>query len=876
MKNGQLYETIVLSLLISGVWNSRVLPDENVPLLNGRISENMRTELQRRDVSQIRFEGNQQFSDQQLRAALLSDIPVQGAARGVDITAAEWNGIGWEDFKKLAADQIVRAYHRSGFCHVDVKVEDRRDEGFTLKIQEGNVYRWGTVEIQGCNDALTKVLQQRLTTVSDSARRALPPGRSGALFEPDNVAELSTNRKRLIRQLVDDTLARHSYGFASATIQLLPDNEDELVRVRVKIDCGRQTQFCGLKVNGNERYTSEQIVELTGLPSSGPAAAEICDRAEQALYDSGRFLYADVSPGTPFDADQDVELNINVREYDGAAPNKELSESDTKLVNLTQALSGRSRNSEDLIVEGTFDGDKLSDRLRGGAVAWTSWLTEPLRVSGQWNFKVVCSRKHGGILRLWTTSENDAAVDCSIVMTTTHYGLINHRRKTSWLTSDIDSAFPGMLIDVSLKGLKESVNGNRSAFRLDVRPDFRHNLAAVRFNITPAALLRLVQLQTNESADSDKKASADSIHVASDEQISHVSFQLDGFRFQANTEAERLKVEEAGLLQAVSEWPKPDTPNQSLTSLIQFLATNYQRQCATQQMPIHAFAWGCLKNRDTAEQLARAWRMCFAAQEFRVPVPPDVRLPEVEFSRWRIVQNLFPGDSILSRILGAYASSAEYRTSDLIKCQFIEMVSLQHPGPICCLTAAAFTGDADIKITTALSALVFKQSNETSLLADLQMAMPKDGFLPAFIRSGIQQLRHMKDPELEELATALQQWNDASIKRPLFKSGIAAALKNLRTSESQQDPGDPEQLTKFIVAEETHQVLKSFAAKVLLNSRTFHKPDFEKFSLTTELEKEKSDKPSTKKEKRKMLLAPVSLELPDTGTSIFGGQKAKK
>ncbi|MEL0060094.1 MAG: POTRA domain-containing protein, partial [Verrucomicrobiales bacterium] len=259
--------------------------------------------LGRSDSLQIR--GNHDVSEKDIRKALM---------RSPDFLIAAHPKAPREAFLKATARLTQAGYLAHG--HPEGRVvatlsEDK--ENVHIEVHEGPLYYCGPVQVQGAIDIPVDSLVNALSEKpSDPQSDEELPWEAG---EPAPFDEAS--RKRL-HQWVAEKL--HALGFFASVVEVEPrviEDSDKAVLIIRILKEGQKIMLGDIRVEGNHRFSKEDIIRLSGLHEASLLSQKVLEKAKHRLKASQRFLGCQVSSEDAPDEGRG-NLLIRVREYDKA------------------------------------------------------------------------------------------------------------------------------------------------------------------------------------------------------------------------------------------------------------------------------------------------------------------------------------------------------------------------------------------------------------------------------------------------------------------------------------------------------------------------------------------------------------------------------
>lgn len=244
-------------------------------------------------VREIRFEGNNAFSDRRLKNVMTTtESNILSFLKTSDVY----------DPDRLAADlELIRRYYlRKGYADfqivgTNVVFDDQRD-GYIIDIavEEGQQYRVGSVTVDSrIADVATAELERRVLT------------RSGQVYDATAVE----------RSLVDLTteVARRGYAFAQVRPAGDRDAAAGVVNLTYIVEEGPRVYIERINIRGNTRTRDYVIRRELDLGEGDPYNKVLIDRAERRLNALGFFERVRISNEPSLSPDR-VILNIDVED----------------------------------------------------------------------------------------------------------------------------------------------------------------------------------------------------------------------------------------------------------------------------------------------------------------------------------------------------------------------------------------------------------------------------------------------------------------------------------------------------------------------------------------------------------------------------------
>lgn len=259
--------------------------EENTAAVTFTVDEGKQVRIHR-----LSFEGNRAFSDRQLASVMT--------------TKTEWilsfvTGAGNLDREVLKTDmeRLTAYYYDHG--HIDVRIDepvvDRDEDGLvvTVKVEEGDVYKFGPVDLGGdvipTAGALTAKLQAQ----------------PGDTFQP--------SRLREDINFLTDYYGDFAYAFVNVTPETSVDQAAKEVKVTYRISKGPEVYIDRIEISGNTKTRDKVIRRELELDEQGPFSGTRLRRSQERLRRLG--FFEDVNLTTrKADREDRLDLIVDVKE----------------------------------------------------------------------------------------------------------------------------------------------------------------------------------------------------------------------------------------------------------------------------------------------------------------------------------------------------------------------------------------------------------------------------------------------------------------------------------------------------------------------------------------------------------------------------------
>lgn len=732
----------IFSALVAGLIVATAIADEQDSALTLEVSEDLRQEAARRDVWTFEFEGNHQFTDDQLHRSLMNDDAVQELVWPLETDQAlNWPADTRDRFVRTVADRLVSAYHYAGYC--DVKVDPVAiDHSAPLKfrITEGPRFLAAMPQINGGNDELREELLQALTETT--GQRVAGTETLMPWWQPGTPAPVAPIVRDALQRQLQQVLEDFGYDFAEVQVGLEPDTESHTVNLNVNVKPGSRILIDSVHVEGSTVWSRDEIIALAKIETGLPSGRETCAAVERRLYDSGRFLRAKAWTDAPFDENDGVVLHVDIREYESLPPTRHLNEPQNAVLQLSSWLKSWSQGGAELSFKGTINTgpgvltsvpDLRDSRGSAGAADEPSKTAEidpvaesvramlpvGLLPAGQLEYDAVFKPGHGGLVNFRQIAGGRRPVEATVIRTSTHEGVVVPQSGVCWIRqhNGLTESDPDVLslvlngerfhVGLSLSAPRPlgSTNGGLSS---DQQSQIRNSGASksglVQLDIIPAALLKVVESTFGKLAAQVLPTDANVLTLESDQ--NHLSIDRNSgallmarhskgdFRVEITPAPGRLEREVTQLLQQVKMFGNSHDEQRVLGSLIQFVAFHAARVYSDHEMPIHEFGARILQDADTADSLAD---VADYLQTSSLGVTPQSHFLGVDKSLVGLLalgQALTPVSSRTHRWLAAREMAERQMAATPTYARYMESITDENVGPLDMLVAAAMYGQS--------------------------------------------------------------------------------------------------------------------------------------------------------------------------------------
>jgi outer membrane protein insertion porin family len=275
-----------------GYWLSRIVPvvKEFTPhevSLTYQIEEGNKIKIKK-----IHIDGNQNLSSKTIKKA---------------IETKEWwifsfvTSSGYYQKARMDADleRIRDLYFNNGFIKVavgnpDVRLtEDKEGMTISIPVSEGDQYTISSVECSG-NTVFQDEEIKKMVTMS-----------------PEQLFSKEVLRKDILA--ISDLYSESGYALITVTPDLVPDEENRLVKVVLKIDEGEKYWIGRIEISGNTKTRDKVIRREVRLDEGDIYNSALIKRSYERINNLNYFENVDVSP-QPRPEEKLVDLDIEVKE----------------------------------------------------------------------------------------------------------------------------------------------------------------------------------------------------------------------------------------------------------------------------------------------------------------------------------------------------------------------------------------------------------------------------------------------------------------------------------------------------------------------------------------------------------------------------------
>ena len=299
------------------------------------------------DARKLEFVGVKTFTPAQLAAELEFDIDYQRAATP---------NAPLREFKKALAASLKQGFRRAGFPRPTVEVAYRESpERMEVRVTEGPRCRQGEIVVQGNRLVSTEGLKTWLT--SRQAKEDAEPKDKGTTekpaWDPGRPAPFDPYALKKLHKQVARGLADQGFFFPSFEVEVrprVPLAQAELV-VRIQEE-GPEGRLGEIDITGLKKNSRESLLKFLELREGMRLNSETVATARRMLIESARFWEVEVELIEPKQADDEVGLAIQLREFAPLPPLDEpLSEDDEAMLRIASWLTRASEGEVDLVFE---------------------------------------------------------------------------------------------------------------------------------------------------------------------------------------------------------------------------------------------------------------------------------------------------------------------------------------------------------------------------------------------------------------------------------------------------------------------------------------------------------------------------------------------
>ncbi|OSI12425.1 outer membrane protein assembly factor BamA [Neisseria canis] len=244
-------------------------------------------------IADIRFEGNEKYSDRRLlRQMSLSEGSMWSwLTKSNQFNQEKFN----QDMERLSDFYQNNGYFDFRILDADVQTaeEDKAKQTITVKLHEGERYRWGNVTIEGDTNEVPKEDLYKLLKMKE-----------GKWYE----------RELMVQSLQDiqNAMGSAGYAYSEVNVQPRPNPETGKVDFVLLVDPGRKVYVNEINITGNNKTRDEVIRRELRQLESAPYDSSKLQRSKERVELLGYFdnVKFDAKPveGTPDQVDIDMSV----------------------------------------------------------------------------------------------------------------------------------------------------------------------------------------------------------------------------------------------------------------------------------------------------------------------------------------------------------------------------------------------------------------------------------------------------------------------------------------------------------------------------------------------------------------------------------------
>lgn len=245
-------------------------------------------------IADIRFEGNEQYSDRRLRRQMsLSET-------GTMSWLTRSNRFNEQKFAQ-DMEKITDFYQNNGYFEARVldtyiqTNEDKTKQTIHVKVHEGPRYRWGKVQIEGDTREVPKESLYKMLKMKEGKR-----------YERQKMVDSL--------QAMQTAMGSAGYAFSEINVQPIPNQQTGVVDFVLTVDPGRKVYVNEINISGNNKTRDEVVRRELRQMEAAPYDVSKLQRSKERVELLGYFdeVQFEAKPveGTP---DQ-VDLDMSVKE----------------------------------------------------------------------------------------------------------------------------------------------------------------------------------------------------------------------------------------------------------------------------------------------------------------------------------------------------------------------------------------------------------------------------------------------------------------------------------------------------------------------------------------------------------------------------------
>ena len=251
------------------------------------------TEGPKTTVKSINFQGNRAFSDRRLK-----DV-IKTGETGI-LSFLKSNDLYDRDRIEADRELLRRFYLKNGYADIRIVSSiaeydpDRRGFVVTYQIEEGDLYRFGTVDIVS-----------NVRDVDPGALRARLRMRSGSVYNADQV-------EKTVEDMTVE-MSKRGYAFAQVRPRGDRDFETRIINITFVLEQGARVYIERINLRGNTRTRDNVIRREFDIAEGDAYNRVLVDRAERRLKNLNYFKTVRIT-NEPGSAPDRIVINVDVEE----------------------------------------------------------------------------------------------------------------------------------------------------------------------------------------------------------------------------------------------------------------------------------------------------------------------------------------------------------------------------------------------------------------------------------------------------------------------------------------------------------------------------------------------------------------------------------
>ena len=309
------------------------------------------------DPACLVFEGNETFSDDEIRTAVAKDVR---------LLLASHPNTALTSYLRLLEERLVAGYGRGGFPDAAVSAEADTARGrVTVTIREGKRYSCGKVVFEGVQGLPVRAIEdilgrrredwERIPVLRDNqAQPDSNPDPSGEnpIWVPGEPVDFSDGLAERVRARVNDAILTEAARLeARFDVDLLRRDADAAADLVIRFhDPGRQLKVSNLRFTGNLWDSREDILRFLSLAEGESFTGDAFKSLRANLYDSGRFQKVEMAVSIPRYGDE-REITVTLIDHECApALSEPLSKEAEALFRFRDWLENPDRWGGDIVI----------------------------------------------------------------------------------------------------------------------------------------------------------------------------------------------------------------------------------------------------------------------------------------------------------------------------------------------------------------------------------------------------------------------------------------------------------------------------------------------------------------------------------------------